>query len=164
MHLIIIPSFIRPFCKWLIPIRSGLEDPPNIRIVDNRPLWRNFSSRGSRFLLLILPPQAEPESARNHQIHAQIPQRKTMSQIPPGARFWSIKLRSKHCSQIPNRNRHSGRSRAFALARYVGSRPRKHDRGRRVDPCGGENRANVRDSRFVNGRSEKDNVPDYGKR
>lgn len=77
-----------------------------------------------------------------------------MTQEIPRRRLSPVQLRAQHSAQIPNRDLHGVGDAALRLARDVVRRPRKHDGHGRVDACGGEEGAQVRDAWAVLGKEE----------
>ena len=107
-----------------------------------------------------------PDDRHNNQVHDQVRQRNGMSDNVSRAITWSVQLRSNDRTNVTDGNLHCIGCRALRLTADINGRPGETECDRWVDSGGGEEGANVRDSRLLSwvNVAEENTVADYSNR
>lgn len=107
-----------------------------------------------------------PDDRHNNQVHDQVRQRNGMSDNVSRAITWSVQLRSNDRTNVTDGNLHCIGCRALRLTADINGRPGETECDRWVDSGGGEEGANVGDSRLLPWVSvaEENTVADYSNR
>jgi hypothetical protein len=143
------------------------ESPSDIIITQIISLFSVLRLCNQSVSLLVLSVQGPPSQTRDTNIHTQICQRKRMSQDIPRRSLSSIELSSQHSAEVSDCNLHSSCCSSLCLSRYVDSRERQCQCGRRVNAGSSEEGTDVTDT-WVPGwvfvRDEDDVADDAGQR